>query len=227
MSALLPAAVAAPATGQPVQPNDLELAALIASKICHDVINPVGAIFNGIEILDENKDPDSKAYALQMIRNVVEQASARLQFARFAFGAAGSAGSVIDLTLAEQITRGFVGTGKHKLSWNGPPGFMSKDKVKLLLNLVAAAVTALPRGGDIKVDVHGGLDQPAFRIQCVGTSAKPPLYLTDYVTGKVTASVDAMSVQAYYAWRLAETAGMRLAIERSGADVVLSAEPKA
>ena len=90
---------------QRAHPTDLELAALISSKICHDVIGPVGAIYNGLEILDEDDDPDAKTYALDVIRNVTEQASARLQFARFAFGAAGSAGAMIDLGTAEQISR--------------------------------------------------------------------------------------------------------------------------
>ena len=139
---------------QRIQPSDLELAALISSKICHDVIGPVGAIYNGLEILDEDDDQEAKNYALDVIRNVTEQASARLQFARFAFGAAGSAGAMIDLGTAEQISRGFVGNGKHKLAWRGMPGYMGKDKVKLLLNLVASSITALPRGGDIEV-AHG------------------------------------------------------------------------
>ena len=124
------------------QPTDLELAALISSKICHDVIGPVGAIYNGLEILDEDDDAQAKIYALDVIRNVTEQASARLQFARFAFGAAGSAGAQIDLNTAEQISRGLIGNkGKHKLAWRGIPGHMAKDKVKLLLNLIASAIT--------------------------------------------------------------------------------------
>jgi hypothetical protein len=69
---------------QRVPPTDLELAALISSRICHDIINPVGAIFNGLEILDEDDDIQAKSYALNVIRNVTEQASARLEFARFA-----------------------------------------------------------------------------------------------------------------------------------------------
>ena len=81
--------------GQRANPTDLELAALISSKICHDVIGPVGAIYNGLEILDEDDDQEAKNYALDVIRNVTEQASARLQFCRFAFGAAG-----IDLATA-------------------------------------------------------------------------------------------------------------------------------
>src|SRR5688572_14069476 len=111
---------------QTSHPTDLELAALISSKICHDVIGPVGAIYNGLEILDEDDDQEAKNYALDVIRNVTEQASARLQFCRFAFGAAGSAGAMIDLSTAEQISRGFVGKSKHNLIWKAAPGYMGK-----------------------------------------------------------------------------------------------------
>jgi histidine phosphotransferase ChpT len=205
------------------QPTDLELAALISSKICHDVIGPVGAIYNGLEILDEDDDAQAKTYALDVIRNVTEQASARLQFARFAFGAAGSAGAQIDLTTAEQITRGLLGKGKHKLSWRGIPGHMAKDKVKLLLNLIAAAITALPRGGEIDVRIEGTLERPNFLLLCHGPGARPPQYLADYVTGGQTATLDALSIQAYYTWRLAISARMPLSIAKDGADICLIA----
>ena len=138
-------------TSQPM-PSDLDLAALISSKICHDVIGPVGAIYNGLEILDEDDDVEAKSYALDVIRNVTEQASARLQFARFAFGASGSAGAMIDLGTAEQISRGFIGQGKHKLLWRGIPGYMAKDKVKLLLNLIASAMMLAAPHSTMRLD---------------------------------------------------------------------------
>src|SRR5688572_18627586 len=169
-----------------VQPTDLELAALISIKICHDVIGPISAINNGLEIFDEEEDAQSKNYALDVIRNVTETASARLQFARFAFGASGSAGAQIDLGNAESLCRGFIGesngTGrqkpsKHKLIWRGIPGAMAKDKVKLLLNLIAQAPTAIPRGGDIEVSITGTLETPSFVVRCRGVGARPPQYL--------------------------------------------------
>jgi histidine phosphotransferase ChpT len=205
------------------QPTDLELAALISSKICHDVIGPVGAIYNGLEILDEDDDAQAKTYALDVIRNVTEQASARLQFARFAFGAAGSAGAQIELSTAEQISRGLLGKGKHKLAWRGIPGQMAKDKVKLLLNLISAAITSLPRGGEIDVRIEGSLERPNFLLLCRGPGARPPQYLADYVAGGQTAPLDAMSIQAYYTWRLAATARMPLSIAKDGADICLIA----
>lgn len=213
---------------QRIQPSDLELAALISSKICHDVINPVGAIYNGLEILDEDDDAQAKTYALNVIRNVTEQASARLQFARFAFGAAGSAGAMIDLGTAEQISRGFVGItqGKHKISWRGTAGYIAKDKVKLLLNLVACGVTGLPRGGEIEVAIGGTIENPAFMLRLTGTNARPPQYLAEFISGNPQA-LDAMSIQAYYTWRIAQTAQMRLEILKDNADILLVAKPVA
>ncbi len=207
-------------------PTDLELAALISSKICHDVIGPVSAINNGLEILDEEDDDQAKNYALNVIRNVTETASARLQFARFAFGAAGSAGSQIDLGNAEKLSRGLIGEGKHKLVWKGKPGPMEKDKVKLLLNLVAAAPTAIPRGGEIEVNIAGTLEAPTFLVRCRGVGARPPQYLGDFVSG-APPQIDAMSIQAYYTLRLAASSGMRIEIVKDGADMILAARPAA
>jgi histidine phosphotransferase ChpT len=205
-------------------PTDLELAALISSKICHDVIGPVSAINNGLEILDEEDDDQAKNYALNVIRNVTETASARLQFARFAFGAAGSAGSQIDLGNAEKLSRGLIGEGKHKLVWKGKPGPMEKDKVKLLLNLVAAAPTAIPRGGEIEVNITGTLESPTFLVRCRGVGARPPQYLGDFVNGPPP-QIDAMSIQAYYTLRLAASSGMRMEVVKDGADMILAARP--
>src|SRR5262245_35415242 len=210
---------------QRADPTDLELAALISSKICHDVIGPVGAIYNGLEILDEDDDLEAKSYAMDVIRNVTEQASARLQFARFAFGAAGSAGAMIDLGTAEQISRGFIGQQKHKLIWHGEPGHMAKDKVKLLLNMIASAVTALPRGGEIDVTIVGSADAPSFLIRCRGTGARPPQYLAEFVGGQEPPQLDAMTIQAYYTCRLAGSAGLRLEITKDDTEVLLSAKP--
>jgi histidine phosphotransferase ChpT len=177
----------------------------------------------GLEILDEDDDHDAQTYALNVIRNVTEQASAKLQFARFAFGAAGSAGAQIDLATAEQISRGFVGSGKHKLIWKGLTGYAPKDRVKLLLNLVASAITALPRGGEIEAMITGSIEQPMFVIRCRGTGARPPQYLTEFVLGQQPPQLDAMTIQAYYTWRLASTSGMRLEILKDGADILLAA----
>lgn len=211
------------------EPSDLEIAALISSKICHDVIGPVGAISIGLQLHDEEKDEDARRYAFEMIRNVTAQASVCLEFARFAFGASGSAGALIDLAMAEKISRGYVvngkGKAKHKLNWVGPPGYMTKDKVKLLLNLIAASITALPKGGEIDLTISGSVENPAFLIVCRGNGARFPQHLNEFVTGQDVPALDAMTIQAYYTTRLARLAHMPIAIVKDGADVRITATP--
>jgi histidine phosphotransferase ChpT len=209
---------------QHAQPNDMELAALIASKVCHDVINPVGAINNGLEMLDEEDDPESREYALDMIRNVTSQATVRLKFARFAYGAAGSAGDAIDLRMAEEIAREYITKGgKHTLVWQGPAGYMVKDKVKLLLNMVSLGLSALLRGGEIAVAIDQRPDHPAFLVRCRGQGARPPTHLIEFLSGQNVPPIDALTVQTYFTCRLAQSAGIRLEVLRDGADIILSA----
>src|SRR6187455_547321 len=100
--------------------DSLDLAALLCSRVCHDVISPVGAIVNGLEVLEDENDPAMRDFALDLIRKSARQASARLQFARLAFGAAGSAGASIDLGDAEQVAHGMFTDDKVALSWEGP-----------------------------------------------------------------------------------------------------------
>jgi histidine phosphotransferase ChpT len=210
------------------EPTDLELAALLSSKICHDVIGPVGAINNGLEILDEDDTADTKSYALDVIKSVTQQASARLQFARFAFGAAGSAGSAIELDTARELAMAFVGERKHQLTWDGPNELMSKDFVKLLLNMVACAIAALPRGGVIAVEISGTLERSLFSLRCTGRGARAPHYLKELTAGEELDEVDTMSIQAYYTWRLADQARMAITIAPDGDEaVVLKALPLA
>ena len=88
-------------------PEALDLAALLCSRVCHDLISPVGAIVNGLEVLEDNRsDEETTNFALDLIKKSAKTASAQLQFCRLAFGAAGSAGAQIDLGDAEKMARG-------------------------------------------------------------------------------------------------------------------------
>jgi histidine phosphotransferase ChpT len=208
---------------EPALIGDLELAALISSRICHDVINPVGAIANGLEMLGEEPDEAMREQALDLIRKSARQASAKLQFARLAFGAAGSAGAEIDLRDAEKVARDFVQEPKHKLEWHGPAVTLPKNKVKLLLNLVALGVVALPRGGTVSVEIVGEPPNISFTVRAKGDGAKLNDQVRDLLAGGDGVAVDAHSIQPYYARRVAGAAGMRLTVEAGQAEVELKA----
>ncbi len=203
--------------------GDLELAALVSSRICHDVISPVGAIANGLEMLGEEQDEAMREQTMDLIRKSARQASAKLQFARLAFGAAGSAGAEIDLRDAERVARDFVQGGKHALSWQGPPATLPKNKVKLLLNLITLGVAALPRGGTVSVEIRGEAPEVAFIVLAQGEPARLSEQVTSLLAGANGMVVDAHSIQPYYAGRVAAAAGMTITVETRDKEVELRA----
>ncbi|RXF75379.1 histidine phosphotransferase ChpT [Hansschlegelia zhihuaiae] len=208
--------------------DGLDLAALVASRVCHDVISPVGAIVNGLEILEDEKDEGMRGFAFDLIKKSAAQASARLQFCRIAFGAAGSAAAQLDLGDAEQVARGFVEDQKTKLVWETPRQLLAKNKVKLLLNLVLVAATTIPRGGEIRVTSAGEGDATEFELTTTGPSARVPANVLDLLAGRAPEDrVDAHVIQPFYAGLVARAAGMSVTIESEveGEKVVTRARP--
>ena len=203
----------------------LDLAALVCSRVCHDLISPVGAIVNGLEVLEEEKDEATKEFALDLIKKSARTASAKLQFCRIAFGAAGSAGAQIDLGDAETIARGFLEDDKTKLAWNLPRALSPKNRVKLLLNMLVIAGQAIPRGGRISVDPVGSGESMGFKVTAAGTNAKVPPAVPALLTGEGSGEgLDAHRIQPFYAGLLARACGVKATIAMDGEAVVLTAQ---
>ena len=136
---------------------DIQLTAFMASRICHDLVGPIGAISNGLELLEEETDEDTRAYAQEVILSSAQAAWTRLEFARLAFGASSGMGQGIDTGQAERIARGYVEEGKHRLNWNAADGVqLDKTHARLLMIMIAIAIPALPVGGELEVDVTEG-----------------------------------------------------------------------
>jgi histidine phosphotransferase ChpT len=211
---------------EPAELEALDLAALVASRVCHDIISPVGAIINGLEVLDEDSAEDMRKFAFDLIQQSARKASAKLQFARLAFGAAGSAGAEIDLADAEKVARGYMAEEKAEFSWESPRELMPKNLVKLLLNLILLANAAVPRGGAVKATVEGSASEPRFLLRSSGPSARVPPAFESLVPGRLAGvHVDAQSVQAYYTGALARAVKMSIAARLDGGDVVIEAAP--
>ncbi|SON57091.1 hypothetical protein HDIA_3550 [Hartmannibacter diazotrophicus] len=205
----------------------LDFAALMCSRVCHDIISPVGAITNGLEVLDEENNEDMKAFAFDLIRKSARTASAKLQFARLAFGAAGSAGAEVDLGDAEKVARGFMESEKPELIWNAPRLLLPKNQVKLLLNLLLCSLHAIPRGGSITVTLTGDAPCPSQKIEAKGMAARIPPHVVDLLAGIPGENVDAQAIQPFYAGMLARDAGMAVTIEKIDDCVIFEATPVA
>ena len=210
-------------SGTPIEA--LDLAALLCSRVCHDLISPVGAIVNGLEVLAEEKDEETKNFALDLIKKSAGTASAKLQFCRIAFGAAGSAGAQIDLGDAETITRGFFEDDKTKLAWNLPRALLAKNRVKLLLNLLLIAGQTIPRGGRLTVDPIGEGESMGFKVSAAGVNAKVPPAVAALLAGDAGGTaLDAHRIQPFYASLLAQASGVKAAMAMEGETVVVSAQ---
>lgn len=198
--------------------TDLDLAALLCSRVCHDVISPVGAIANGLELMDDPEtDAELRATALDMVRSSAKTATAKLKFCRIAFGAAGSAGAHIDMSEAGEVAKAFVGEEKVKLDWQAPRENRPKQEVKLLLNMLLIALAGIPRGGVVTVTADGN----GLAVRAKGERAKINDGIAAALNGTSDlATLDARLVQPYYARLLAEAAGLSLAMAMETEDTV-------
>ncbi len=147
-----------------------------------------------------------------------------MQFCRIAFGAAGSAGAQIDLGDAETISRGFLEDEKTKLAWNLPRALLPKNRVKLLLNMLAIAGQAIPRGGSLTVDPIGSGEAMGFKVTAAGVNAKVPPAVPLLLGGETTEGLDAHRIQPFYAGLLARACGVKAAIAMDGEKVVITAQ---
>ena len=205
-------------------PDALELAALLCSRVCHDLISPVGAIVNGLEVLDDNPKPEDREFALDLIRKSARTASARLQFCRLAFGAAGSSGAQIDLGDAQAMAKGHIEDGKITLSWNLPRLLLPKNRVKLLLNMLVIAQHTIPRGGTLTIEPIGEGEALSFSVTAAGLNARIPQNIASVVSApSVPPAADANAVQPYYTRLLGEACGLKVSLTPEGDNVVIAA----
>ncbi len=197
--------MSAPITG-PISIGALDLAALLCSRVCHDLISPVGAIVNGLEVLEEDKDEETRTFALDLIKKSAQQASAKLQFCRLAFGAAGSAGAQIDLGDAEKVARGLLEDGKTTIVWNLPRELAAEKPRKALAEYAArSAAAAIPRGGSLTVDRP---PTAGFRVTATGLNARLTPATAELLAGSPAQTVDAHAIQPLYTGILARDCGL-------------------
>jgi histidine phosphotransferase ChpT len=202
----------------------LELAALIASRVCHDIISPVGAIVNGLEVLEEEKDESMREFAQDLVQKSARQASAKLQFSRLAFGASGGAGAEIDMGEAGRCAKALMEREKAELDWQVKAGLLPKAEAKLLLNLMLIAINSVARGGRIGVFAEREAGETVMRVVAEGDRAKLPAGVKEVIAeGLMPNPLDAHAVQPLYAALLAREAGMGVTATQEENRVVLGA----
>ena len=172
-----------------------EFASLLCSRLCHDLLSPVGALNNGIELLADEHDPEMRARCLELLSESARASANKLKFFRLAFGAAGGFADEVDTREARVAIEGlFGGDGRIQLGWMIDDPTMSKSA----LNLVLIAGDALVRGGrlDVGAERHGnGLD---IVVRAEGTRIVLDPELKQVLIGQT--SEDAIAPRAAAAW---------------------------
>lgn len=130
--------------------TDRNLTALVASRICHDLISPIGAIGNGLELLQLSHGASPE---LDLINDSVTHARARIRLFRLAFGAGN--GQVIDNREVQGLLSDLGHCTRMTYRWAVTEG-APRAEIKTALLALLCVETALPRGGTVSVQISGG-----------------------------------------------------------------------
>jgi len=191
--------------------NDIDFASFLVSRVCHDLVGPMGAVVNGLEVLEDERDAAMRADALKIVTQSAGQALARLQFLRIAFGAAGSTGAELDLGEVGRLVSGLLSGSKVKLEWQPTQMNWPKDWAKLLMNATMLAADCLPRGGVVRVTTSDATTPPSFRIQASGPHAKVLEEVEKALQGEANhGPVDARGIQPFLTHKIANGLGAGL-----------------
>jgi histidine phosphotransferase ChpT len=199
-----------------MQIDAAQLAAMIASRVCHDLVSPVAALNAGLEILDEGGNADMREQSMALIRTSTEQLMVKLEFLRAALGSATTGEGDFDLGEVRNLSAKFFSSQKPELVWSLAPARTPRAAARLLMNLLLVAADCLPRGGT--VEVTGG--QTGEQVEYVVSARGPRALMKPGVRAGLAGQTpeegfDGRSIQPYLAFLTAAGAKAELAARES------------
>ncbi|WP_419797523.1 MAG: histidine phosphotransferase family protein [Terasakiella sp.] len=194
---------------------EMRVAELLCSRLCHDLVGPVGAVNHGMELIEEENSPVLNE-AIEMIGHSARQASNRLEFFRLAFGLSGGGSGLASMEQGRKLATGFL--EKHirldwpkntELPWQDSEVTVPKDVVKVILNLIMLGVDCLPRGGVLTLSQAVLPEGLGIALVAEGQKA----HVRDDIQSAIEAnancdSLSARTVQAFFLARLADDLGL-------------------
>ena len=203
--------------------NAVELASLLCSRLCHDLMSPVGALNNGIELLADEPDPEMREKCLELLAESARATANKLKFFRLAFGAGGGFAEEIDTHEAQAVLEGVFSAEKRiELGWLVAAEQLPKDAVKLLLNLALLAGDALVRGGRLDVGAESRDGEVEMVIRAEGPRILlDPLLRETMVKGSAGATIEPRAAGAWLSHQLAAEAGGRIQLSEPENEALL------
>lgn len=203
--------------------NAVDLASLLCSRLCHDLMSPVGALNNGIELLADEHDPEMRDKCLELLADSARASANKLKFFRLAFGAGGGFAEEIDTHEAQGALEGVFGPERRiELGWMVGDEKLPKGAVKLLLNLALLAGDALVRGGRLDV----GVERTDSQIELVIRGEGPRILLDPALretlaSGASNGTVEPRAAGAWLAHSLAAETGGSIQLSDATSEVLM------
>ena len=203
--------------------NPVDLASLLCSRLCHDLMSPVGALNNGIELLADEQDPEMRQRCLELLEESARASANKLKFFRLAFGAAGGFGESIDTREAQAALDGLFGRERRiELGWMVAGDKLPKGAVKLLLNLALLAGDALVRGGRLDVGAESADGAIELVIRAEGSRILlDPVLRRTLTEGSAGGSIEPRAAGAWLAHCLAAEAGGSVQLSDPAAEALV------
>ena len=199
--------------------SDIDFASLLCSRLCHDLLSPVGAMTNGLELLADEHDPEMRERVMELLADSARASADRLKFFRLAFGAGGGFGETLDSNEVRTAVEGLVRANPRiELGWLVEAPAIPKGAAKILLNLAMIGFDALVRGGRLDAGVEGG--------EVVVRAEGPRVVLDAEIRSVLAGGAGAVTSRTSAAWlirKLAESEGGSVAVADSEEGVLLLA----
>ena len=200
----------------------VDFASLLCSRLCHDLMSPVGALNNGIELLADETDPEMREKCLELLADSARASANKLKFFRLAFGAAGGFGEEIDTHEAEIALEGLFGAERRiQLGWAVSEEKLPKDAVKLLLNLAMLAGDALVRGGRLDVGAELQSDEIELAVRAEGPRILLDPALREALESGAGGQLEPRAAGAWLAHTLIDGVGGSIQLSDPAADTLL------
>ena len=208
--------------------NDLDavdLASQLCSRLCHDMLSPVGALTNGLELLADEQDPEMRKRCFELLEQSAAISANKLKFFRLAYGAAGGFGDSVSVEEPKALVESLLGdTGRIELNWALAESSLPKGAVKVMLNFASMAIDALVRGGTLDIGAEENNGATEIVVRATGPKIAFDDTIGNALQGGLTATdVTSRTAAAHMIALLAEQSGGGLQYQRTDDALVLGA----
>lgn len=190
---------------------DFRVMELLSSRVCHDLISPVTAINNGMELLEDG-DADMLADISDLLKNSASEGSSKLQYYRLAYGVGGDPNGEVGIGTAADLSAKLTAHEKSSVVWPADPERMlPRLVIKSALNMVLMGIEALPRGGEITV----AFGSEGVTVEARGTGARLHEASVEALGDVTVEQLNPRSIQAYFTRQVVAAAGGDLSLSEA------------